>query len=191
MKYEEMIDRLKRHQHTAPDVWQGIEDDLDLQAGLSELPSHAAPDGLWDGIESALPTQPVPPRDVMKLRRYLALAGLTILLLSAVIVKLLSTEPQGPVLEYRSEIAEQSSPLAPIQIDRNLEELMAIIEANKNYLDEASLRNYKEQLSDIQAAIDQIMEMQDNYGTDEESIKLLARMERGKADLIKNMMAEL
>ena len=127
----------------------------------------------------------------MKLRRYLALAGLTILLLSGVIVKLLSTEPQGPVLEYRSEMAEQSSPLAPIQIDRNLEELMAIIEANKNYLDETSLKNYKKQLSDIQSAIDQIMDMQENYGTDEESIKLLARMERGKADLIKNMMAEL
>ena len=88
-------------------------------------------------------------------------------------------------------MAEQSSPLAHIQIDRNLEELMAIIEANKNYLDETSLKNYKKQLSDIQSAIDQIMDMQENYGTDEESLKLLARMERGKADLIKNMMAEL
>ena len=52
------------------------------------------------------------------------------------------------------------------------------------------LDEFNAQLTAINAALEKLMDIQAKYGSDEASSKMMARMERDKADLLKSMIVK-
>jgi uncharacterized membrane protein (DUF106 family) len=63
------------------------------------------------------------------------------------------------------------------------------IEANEFIFSEEELEKFREHLAELKSAIEAIQKMQENYGQDEHINKLLARIERDKSNLLKEMIA--
>lgn len=168
-----------------------LSDSLDLSNKLDELPQHKAPD-IWSNIEAELDKTAVAPEKSNMHLTYLKIAGVIILLLSAALVYLLtkegSTSDQG--YQYRSEMAMASTITETVEIDNDLDNLLAFIENNGSAFTADELEDFQEQLLEINTAIERILELQSTYGKDESSIKLLAQMERDKSDLLKSIIVK-
>ena len=195
--YEEMVELLRKHTYEAPDNWSAISESLDLSQTIDKLPEYKAPDVLWEGIADALDstidtTVDKPAIEVKSYKGYLQLSGLLILILFAIIVYLLCTRSVDSDSEfmYRSEI-DVSTSLASddVVIDDNLNEVYMYIEANEFIFSEEELEKFREHLAELKSAIEAIQKMQENYGQDEHINKLLARIERDKSNLLKEMIA--
>ncbi len=190
MTYQEMLDLLKGHQYAAPNRWEEIAGSLDLSQGLTDLPLYQAPDHLWDNIEVALDSPTVEPDRVDRYQLYLKLAGMAIVFLSLIVVYLLSTRTEAvSEFQYRSEVELASMDNQDLEVDENLDEVLSYIEANEFIFDADELKQFKQQLAELNAAIERIKEMKEIYGQDESSVKLLARIERDKADLLRTMIS--
>ena len=196
MTYQEMLAMLKEHQYTAPDRWSELSDQLDLGEQLTQLPTYKAPDNLWNGIEQALESDDSPTETITqgKSTNYLRLAGLIILLLLGIIAYLLSSRStEVSEYEYRSEteqLAEgEYEDYEAINVDENLTEVYMYIQANEFIFSEEELAKFERHLEDLRVAIEAIQKMKENYGQDESVNRLLARVERDKSQLLKEMIA--
>ena len=188
--YSEIIDLLQAHTHSAPDRWSEIEDSLDLQNSLDQLPTYKAPD-LWDNIESALdePT-PAPPKGNRHLL-FLKIASFIIVALLAIIAYLLSgSESSNDGYQYKSEMVMASLVADKVEIDNDLDHVLAFIENNGAAFSAKELEEFQNQLLEINTAIERIIELQNTYGKDASSVKLLARMERDKSELLKSIIVK-
>lgn len=186
--YEQMLDLLKTKQYTAPDNWEQLEGSLTIQDGLSQLPTYKAPDNLWEGIEAGLDNSaPVQqPRNLNGL--YIFLASILFLISTVILVKHFSSDDQTSLFQYKSEVEMASLQENKMMLDDNIEEVLQYIEYNSFMFSQDQLDEFNTQLTDINTALTKLLEMQETYGSDESSTKLMAKMERDKANLLRSMI---
>lgn len=187
--YDEIIGLLKSNQYKAPVSWEAIESSLIIDQGISELPAYKAPDNLWEGIEKGLDTNPSKP--VKALRNYngiyILLASIFFFISTVIAVKFLSS-PSNDGYQYRSEVELASLQENKVMLDDNVDEVLMYIEHNSFMFTDEQLEEFNAQLAEINDALTKLMEMQEKYGLDESSNKMMARMERDKANLLKSMI---
>lgn len=191
LTYQELIELLQAQQHKAPDVWESLADELDLQEGLSQLPEHKAPEGLWGGIEKSLVEEDQALGKKDRYRIYLLVAGFVIMILSSAIVYLMGERNLSNKVVYKSEIEMAAIDDSKVEIAQDLDEVLSYIQHNEFVFTTEELEKFQEQLAELNTAIERIISVQSQYGQDESTTKLLARMERDKADLIKQMIAAI
>ena len=191
MTYEEMISKLQAQTYLAPNTWETIEKDLDLNDQVSQLKMHKAPEDLWDKIDSELDHIPdviVEASDKRSVNpRTYVLVGLLVLV-STLIFMLLKNNDAG--ISYSSEVIETEIATKSIEGPLNNELVQAISFINENdflYTAKDKL-DYEKQMKKLEEAERDIRQMQEQYGVDKNSQKMLAKIEREKAELIKSMI---
>ena len=188
--YEEIVELLRNSTHSAPQVWSNIEAELELNGRLNELPQYKAPEGLWDSIEAELPestpSRPVVSRKGNNLK--LLVIGFLIGALSLVSVQYLMKD-NTQKYQYKSEIEMASLVSNKIEMDDKVNEVLNYIEENSFLFDKEQLIEFNTQLEEINRALEQLIEMQEKYGHDASSNKMMAKIERDRATLLKSMIA--
>jgi hypothetical protein len=191
MTYEEMISKLQAHIHSAPDLWDSIVTDLDLNDQISSLKTHKAPEDIWDKIDAELDIVPevveVAPEKFRINPRIYLLAGIV-----AIVGLIVWLNPKGEkvAISYSSEVVENETVIKLIEGPINEEFLEAINFINQNdflYTAKDKL-DYEKQMAKLEEAAAEIQYMQEQYGADKNSQKMLAKIEREKAELIKSMI---
>ncbi len=188
--YEEIIELLRNSTHSAPPIWSSIEAELELNDRLDELPQYKAPEGLWDSIESELP-ESTPSRPVVNTKGNnlkLLVIGFLIGALSLVSVQYLIKD-NTQKYQYKSEIEMASLVSNKIEMDDKVNEVLNYIEENSFLFDKEQLTEFNTQLEEINRALEQLIEMQEKYGHDASSNKMMAKIERDRATLLKSMIA--
>jgi len=182
---------LKDHEYAAPDCWGAISNDLTLSDQVGKLKSFKVKKDLWSGIEDALDTQElveVSKRKVNSFKKYWPFAIL--LLVGAISISIfLLRNSQTQHFVYTSEVeitnTTYDTPTADIG---NYQIAQKFIDSNKFMFSENSLIEFNEELLKLDKAIEDIKSVQEQYGLDDSMIKLLSKMEREKATLIKSMI---
>ncbi len=191
MTYEEMISKLQAQTYIAPDAWDAIETDLDLNDQVSQLKTHKAPEDLWDKIDAELDEKPnirveVSEKFRVNPRTYV-LVGLLILVSALIFVLSRNNDTE---ISYSSEVIKTEISTKSIEGPLNNELIQAISFINENdflYTAKDKL-DYEKQMKKLEAAEKDIRQMQEQYGVDKNSQKMLAKIEREKAELIKSMI---
>jgi len=180
---------LKSNQHKAPVSWDAIESALILDQGITELPTYKAPDNLWEGIEQGLDTTSAQPVKASRNLNgiYILLASILFFISTVIAVKFLSSDNDDGY-QYRSEVELASLQENKVILDDNVDEVLMYIENNSFMFTDEQLEEFNAQLAEINTALTKLMEMQEKYGLDESSNKMMARMERDKANLLKSMI---
>jgi hypothetical protein len=184
--YQEMILLLRESEHKAPDMWDAIEEDLSFNEQVSGLKNYKVKKDLWSGIEAALdegPATKIPSRS----KKILTIM-IVLLVLSAGLIYTILKKHAAETVEYSSEIIYAENMVLENTEDEVFEEANSFIKEYGFLFENSKLQEYNSQLADIDNAIKEIKAMQEQYGVDENSIKLLSKMEREKADLIKSMI---
>lgn len=187
--YEQMILLLQREQHRAPVSWDQIEGSLNLDQGIAKLPTYKAPDNLWAGIEEGL--EKTRPQKTYKSYNglFILLASILFFISTIIAVIFLVDRDTKDGYDYKSEIEIASLHENKVMLDENIDEVLNYIENNSFMFSTDQLEEFNTQLAEINEALAKLMEMQENYGTDESSNKMMARMERDKANLLKSMIS--
>ena len=191
MTYEEMISKLQAQTYSAPDRWEALETDLDLNDQVSQLKMHKAPEDIWGRIDAELDVIPelvevTPEKFKINPRIYL-LAGIV-----ALIGSLIWMTPKESELEisYSSEVVESETVVKPIEgpVNKELLEAINFIDQNDFLYTAKDKLDYEKQMAKLEEAEKEIRSMQEQYGADKNSQKMLAKIEREKAELIKSMI---
>jgi len=187
--YEQMMQMLRNEQHKAPVTWDQLEASLNLDQGITELPTYKAPDNLWAGIEEGL--EDSKPEKIARNYNglFILLASILFFVSTIIVVKFLGQSDQQTGFDYKSEVELASLYENKVMLDDNIDEVLGYIENNSFMFTEEQLEEFNTQLAEINAALEKLMEMQENYGTDESSNRMMARMERDKANLLKSMIS--
>lgn len=188
--YAEMIEQLRNKTYVAPDIWDNIEQELDLGDKLQELPELTAPEGLWEGIEEQLEEAPIEVGTKSGKLRWVAILALGIVIGMILLgsIQLLMQNESDQQFQYKSEVEMASLQDNTIDLDANIEDVLEYIEMNSFLFDEEQLEEFNTQLEEINQALEQLLEMQENYGSDPSSNKLMEKIEREKANLLKSMI---
>ena len=198
--YDEILELLRNSNYTAPDVWGHIETELDLTSQLKELPQYKAPDNLWEGIEAELgePTPVTTPVNTPVITaqatskystlKLLAL-GVLIGIFSLASIQYLIKNNKGQEYQYKSEVEMASLISNKIELDDNVNEVVSYIRENSFLFNQEQLEEFNTQLEEINKALEQLIDMQEKYGLDASSNKLMAKIERDRATLLKTMIA--
>jgi len=191
--YEEMISKVKGKTYTAPDRWMRIEDELKINESLQYLGTYTAPDSIWDNIDSELDqiqesdqTQTDKPSSSSIKRKYLIRLIVLVCLMSIAYLGYDRTEDTA--VTYTSDVIEtvQTSAVNANTVD--LTEAFDFI-GNNDFLYTAEEKiDYEKQLQQLDEAISEVEAMQEMYGADIRTKKMLAKIEREKAELIKKMI---
>jgi hypothetical protein len=188
--YDEILSLLRENSHTAPDGWNELELNLDINTQVNNLPTYKAPD-LWSNIESELDETTLNKEESVNDNKhllYLKIASIIILLMAITIAYLLTQNMSDREVQYRSEIETATLINDEVDIDTDLENIMLYIESNASAYTKEELMEFQNQLAEIMDSIEDIIELQNTYGGDESSMKLLASMEREKSDLLKSFI---
>lgn len=186
--YQEVIQMLQEHQYTAPQAWEEIEEELDFAQNFSKLPTHKVEKDLWAGIEEALVEKPLAKQSKLSVYHLVLRYAAVGLFLLGLTFLLLPTQPED-TFAYRSEVEYSTdNSLAVETDDPSFDDGKDFIEENSFLYAENKFEEYQTQLKNLEVAIADITQMQEQYGTDADGLKLLARMERQKATLIKSMI---
>ena len=191
MTYKEMISKLQAQTYSAPDRWEGIEADLDLSDQVSQLKTHQAPENLWDKIDAELDVIPevtdVAPEKFRINPRIYLLAGIVALV--GLIIWMTQKDNELEI-SYSSEVVESVSVSKPIEgpVNNELLEAINFIDDNDFLYTAKDKLDYEKQMAKLEEAEKEIRLMQDQYGADKNSQKMLAKIEREKAELIKSMI---
>lgn len=181
-----MLSALREHTKTAPNRWEDLSDELDLQDQVKDLSDHKAPEGLWGKIEASLPAEEeVKPST--KSWRWLYIGILLVIIASA--VYLTTSGPNDSTISYQSEVIASLDTPADVPSDQStVDEAINYIEANGFLYEESQRDHYQDQLTELEEAAASLRQMQQQYGSDIQSTKMLAQIERDKAALIKKMI---
>jgi len=195
--YDEVLELLRKNELAAPDRWGEIEEELDINDQLLDLPTYQAPDGLWATIESELDDISYEEKSEPQLKQRKKISGLTILFLGVLMgmfllgaIQLFFHGQEELDFQYRSEVEADTLLDNKIELDENITEVLQYIEDNEYLFDDEQLAEFNSQLGEINEALRQLMEMQENYGIDQSSNKMMAKIEREKANLLKSMIGK-
>ncbi|MFT4533317.1 MAG: hypothetical protein ACJA1A_000770 [Saprospiraceae bacterium] len=191
MTYEEMISKLQAQTYSAPDRWEGIEADLELNDQVSQLKTHKAPTDLWDKIGAELDTIPVAIEVIPeKFRIHPRIYLLAVIVALVGLIIWMTPKKNDLEISYSSEVVESVSASKPIEGPVNNEFLEAInfIDHNDFLYTAKDKLDYEKQMAKLEEAEKEIRLMQEQYGADKNSQKMLAKIEREKAELIKSMI---
>ena len=190
--YDELINMVKESSYTAPDVWSEIAGELDLSQELTQLPQYNAPDHIWDNIAAEIEVEPPTPiTDAgSKSKWALLVTGIVIGILALTLFQYIFSGDHKDKFEYKSEIEMASLYDNKVEVEENISDVLEYIEHNSFLFDEEQLEEFNTQLEDINEALKQLIELQEKYGLDESSHKLMARMERDRATLLKSMISD-
>ena len=192
MTYEEMISRLQANTYQAPDQWMRIEDELKINDKLQELKTYVAPDDLWDKIDSELGEEPKveetkleePKRKPYKRFFFLAMT----LILALTIGYFQSNEDKNTEVSYSSDVIVETSNEVESTEVVDLTAAFDFIDKNDFLFTAEDKIDYEKQLQQLDEAIAEVKAMQGMYGIDKRTQKMLAKIEREKAELIKSMI---
>lgn len=188
--YQQLIESLRNHTYEAPDAWHKIEDQLSLDRALTKLKTHRVESDLWTNISDALETDQQLSRQKKLTKTYWIVSGIVIMIVSIVIgVWWSATSNTASAYTYSSEIEYE-------QISYGFDEKMNVLEQKGNrFIDENDflfesdiILEYKKEIEKIDKAIERVKIASEQYGTDVSMAKVLAKLEREKASLIKKMI---
>jgi hypothetical protein len=176
-------------------VWAGIERGLEqqehLQRALANLPQHAAPAAIWDNIEQALDKPQQRPRSSLyrALRAYrpwIAAASLCGLAIGGWWLVDSESAPTTTIA-----FAEEVQMRANFAIDWNDEEeeiatVIARVEQSP-LADPQVVTRLKREYHELNDARSEVEEMLKRYGQDEHLLKEVARIERERSQVIKEL----
>jgi len=186
--YNEILKMLKDQQHQAPDQWDQIAEELSFANVISELKTHSPEKDLWTGIAEELdkekPVIKTKTRRLYTLMKYAAVFALV----GSIGLFIQQNLSKGGVV-YSSEIELLETPTLESD-DDSFNEARGFIADNSFLFTEEKMTEFTSQLEELEAAVEEIKLMQEQYGIDDESIKLLSKMEREKAELLKSMINE-
>ena len=198
--YEQLIDLLKESSHTAPDIWTEIESELDLGQKIIQLPEYSAPDNIWDNIAAEMDAEPQElstNNDTVynkgksnKTNWALLTIGMIIGILALTLFQYIFSTDHKDKFQYKSEIEMANLYDNKVEIEDNISDVLQYIEQNSFLFDQEQLQEFNIQLEEINQALQQLIELQEKYGLDDSSHKLMARMERDKATLLKSMISD-
>jgi flagellar basal body-associated protein FliL len=190
--YDELIDMVKESSYTAPDVWSEIAGELDLSQKVTQLPQYKAPDHIWDNIAAEIEVAPqkISNDSSNKTNWVMLVVGIVIGVLALALIQYFFTTDHKDKFEYKSEIEMASLYDNKVEVEENISDVLEYIEQNSFLFDEEQLQEFNTQLEEINEALKQLMELQEKYGLDESSHKLMARMERDRATLLKSMISD-
>ena len=191
MTYAELLNLLQSKTYSAPDNWDAIVDELELSEKLEHLQQFKAPEGLWSGIEKELQENPQQESGMKK-----KLNGLAILVIGILIgmlllgsIQLFLKKESSQKFQYKSEVELASLNENKTELDDNVSEILEYIENNSFLFDPQQLSEFNEQLEEINQALEQLIIMQQKYGLDQSSTKLMVKIERERTNLLKSMIA--
>jgi len=185
--YDELISALRHNIYKAPDRWMRIEDELKIYDELQNLKTYTAPDNLWDKIEDEL--EGSHPIRVARNRSYFKLGLLA--LVSSVLLLIgyyKSITDDSTAVSYSSDIVVETNKNQESATQSDLEEAYKFIDNNEFLFTTRDKLDYEKQLKKLDEAIAEIIAMQEMYGADKRTKKMLAKIEREKAELIKSMI---
>ena len=190
--YDELIDMVKESSYTAPDVWSEMAGELDLSQELTQLPQYKAPDHIWDNIAAEIEVGPqkISNDSGNKTNWLMLVVGIVIGVLALALIQYCLTTDHKDKFEYKSEIEMASLYDNKVEVEENTSDVLEYIEHNSFLFDEEQLEEFNTELEEINEALKQLMELQEKYGLDESSHKLMARMERDRATLLKSMISD-
>lgn len=191
LTYKELLTLLRNKTYAAPDNWDSIVEELELSERLEDLPQFKAPDGLWSGIEKELPE-----KTKQESRKGRSFNGLPILAVGILIgmlllgsIQLFLKKENSQEFRYKSEVELASLLENKTELDENVNEVLEYIENNSFLFDAQQLAEFNEQLEEINQALEQLIIMQEKYGLDQSSNKLMVKIERERTNLLKSMIA--
>ena len=178
---------LKDKVHQAPNIWEQLESELTLKDNLSSLKKHKAPDDIWAKIETELEVK-MPQKKSPTYGKF-AIGLIAIMILIYATSQFFKTESKENIFVYKSEVEIADSELPQIESNSMAYESgVHFIELNEEMFSEENYRAYQKELEDLDKAIAKIKMMQEEYGQDASSLKMLSKLERQKAELIKSMI---
>ncbi len=186
--FKDLIEMLQEQQHVAPAGWDEIAEELDFADNFSDLKTYKVEKDLWSGIEEALVEEPIVAKPKFKIHHLvLRYAAIGLLLIGLTFVLLPKEREES--FAYRSEVEYGSTRISETESDdASFDNGKDFISENSFLYSESKLKEYQVQLEDLEMAIADVAQMQEQYGTDTDGLKLLAKMERQKATLIKSMI---
>ena len=189
ISYSEVLEMLKGSNHKAPDLWGSIEEELVMQDHITDLPSYAAPDNLWEGIEEQLPTTKSVGTPKSKSNAWMVLIGVVLGVLILAGIQFLMQTDEGLDFKYKSEVEFAELNNNRVELSDDLDDALLYIENNSFLFTEQEMTEFNEQLKAINEALEDLMKLQEKYGLDDSANKLFAKMERDKAKLLKTMIS--
>lgn len=185
--YQEMILKLKNHTHTAPNNWDSMASDLEIASQVSSLNTYSPPTDLWDKIEETLP-QEVETKTIKPsmYKRIIPLAAASILILC--IPYLLDLSEDNNV-SYSSSVEVGAREVSTGDEGvYDLNQAYDYIDQNEFMYSADKRAAYEKELQQLEEDKNEILAMQKQYGADKNSQKIIAKIERKKASLIKSMI---
>lgn len=188
MTYEEMISLLQHSRHKAESSWQTLAEELDLEDNLELLPAHEVERDLWKGIEASLPPEHGNGKNrTIRIFAFLRYAAILIFLL--ITANYFFTNINEDPFVYHSEIEIGQQPITLPQHDEAaIEKAKAFINENNFLFSEELINEFQNELAQLESDIAAIKSMQESYGIEEAEIKMISKMERQKAAIIKSML---
>lgn len=189
--YDEMISALKAKKYESNMEWSALESELDLGDHLQKLPQYKASSSLWDAIEESLDEGQSSDKNTQVSKgNYKHILGIaaSFLLLIFLVNTMQKNTKEGLEVSYTSNIESINDSSFAFDKSINLETADKFLDENKFVLESATLDQYQLQVNDINDRIEEIKENMSNVETDEYMTKILVRLERKKADLLKNII---
>ena len=185
--YQEAISMLKDKVHQAPYQWERLESELKMKEEMTSLQIHKAPDNIWAKIESDLDVE-MPQRKRSSYRKMMF--GLIVcMVLMYSVIQFFISEGTSNTFVYNSEVEIIDSELPEIETNSLAYETgIRFIELNEETFSEEKYSAYQKEINELEIAIEAMKMMQEEYGQDAASLKMLSRLEREKAELIKSMV---
>lgn len=188
LNYNEVLGKLRDKSYSPEVTWQDIEDELTLQDNISKLKEYQPKEDLWDKIEQEIAIKKSFPTKKV-------LVGSAIVFLFSVIgLKLYISQYRNAdeiaQTAYESTIVSRKQANVTYDVESLKVPLNAleIIDANQFVLDEKVIVHFENQLRKVTQSIDEIKCLQDKYGVDDDSNRVLSRLVRHRAKIIKSMI---
>lgn len=176
-------------------AWEGIERSLDrlgnMQQALLHLPQHAAPSNIWKNIEQALdaPQQlprPTVHRTLSRLKPWIAAATLCGLALGAWWF-MDNEQASKTTIAYSEEVQMQINfAMDWEEEDETIEAVMTQAEQSP-VADPQVIKRLKLEYHELNDARTEVEEMLKRYGQDDQLLKEVARIERERSQVIKEL----
>lgn len=177
------------------DAWRSIEKGLEneerMQNALRNLPQHAPPPAVWNEIEQQLDTpqtskRPFPYRVLRGARPWIAAATLCGLALGT--WWFMNAEPSEKMTIAVSEEVQMQVSFAADWNDEE-EQIAFVIEKVEQspIADPLEVRRLKSEYNELTDARAEVEDMLNRYGQDETLLKEVARIERQRSQVIKEL----
>jgi hypothetical protein len=183
-------------EYQAPEeVWQLLEAALDadeqVAASARQLPEYQAPDHIWDDIEKALesPARQKPAAIRVLLRPLIAIAAVGLLLFF--VRDFFKTPPTDSetIVVTQAYLNERLHAPAQEKEDPAFEYVHTLCQSRAPVCEQPEFRHLKSELDELTAAKETLRRELGQYGDDPGLAAQLARIERERTGLLRQMMS--